>query len=75
VARLEPSIDSTKEYRVAPGDSLHKIAMKLSGKAAKADDLYELNKDKIGDDSSRVKVGMVLKLPEAPTATSAQSSR
>jgi nucleoid-associated protein YgaU len=75
VARLEPSVDPAKEYRVAPGDSLHKIAMKLYGKAAKADDLYELNKDKIGDDSSRVKVGMVLKLPEPPTASSAQSSR
>ena len=75
VARLEPSIDTSKEYRVVPGDSLHKIAMKLYGKPAKSDDLYELNKDKIGDDSSRVKVGMVLKLPEPPTATSAQSTR
>ena len=75
VARLEPTIDSSKEYRVVAGDSLHKIAMKLYGKPAKADDLYELNKEKIGDDSSRVKVGMVLKLPEAPTATSARTSR
>lgn len=75
VARLEPTIDSAKEYRVVAGDSLHKIAIKLYGKPAKADDLYELNKDKIGDDSSRVKVGMVLKLPEAPTATSARTSR
>jgi nucleoid-associated protein YgaU len=75
VAKLEPSIDAAKEYRVAPGDSLHKIAMKLYGKAAKADDLYELNKDKIGDDSARVKVGMVLKLPEPPTANTSQTSR
>ena len=75
VARLEPSIDPAKEYRVAPGDSLHKIAMKLYGKAAKADDLYELNKEKIGDDSARVKVGMVLKLPEPPTSNLSQSSR
>jgi nucleoid-associated protein YgaU len=74
-AKQEPAIDSAKEYRVAPGDSLHKIAVKLYGKPAKADDLYELNKDKIGDDSSRVKVGMVLKLPEAPTASAAPSAR
>ena len=75
VARLEPSIDTTKEYRVAQGDSLYKIAMKLYGKPAKADELFELNKEKIGNDSSRVKVGMVLKLPEPPTATPAQSAR
>ena len=74
-ARQEPAIDPTKEYRVQPGDSLHKIAVKLYGKAGRADDLYEANKDKIGDDSSRLKVGTVLKLPDAPTAASAQSSR
>jgi nucleoid-associated protein YgaU len=75
IARLEPSIDPTKEYRVAPGDSLHKIAVKLYGKPARADELYELNRARIGDDSSRVKVGMVLNLPEPPTAPGAQSSR
>jgi len=74
-AKQEPTIDSNKEYRVAPGDNLHKIAVKLYGKPAKANDLYELNKDKIGDDSARVKVGMVLKLPEAPTASAAHPAR
>jgi nucleoid-associated protein YgaU len=69
VYRQEAAVDGTKEYRVAAGDSLHKIAMKLYGKAAKADDLYELNKDTIGPDSARLKIGMVLKLPEAPAAS------
>jgi phage tail protein X len=73
VARQEASVDATTQYRVQQGDSLHKIALKLYGKATKADALYEANKDKIGDDSSRLKLGMILKLPEAPTV--AQSSR
>ena len=66
-ARAEPAIDPSKEYRVQPSDSLQKIALKLYGKATKADALYELNKEKIGSDEHKIKVGMVLKLPEAPT--------
>lgn len=64
------TINSSTEYRVEAGDSLHKIAMKLYGKADKADAIYELNKDKIGSDPARVKIGTVLKLPEAPHAAS-----
>jgi nucleoid-associated protein YgaU len=66
-AKADAAIDPTREYRVQPSDSLHKIALKLYGKAAKADAIYELNRERIGGDSSRIKVGMVLKLPEAPT--------
>ena len=65
--RAEPAVDAGKEYRVQPNDSLQKIALKLYGKAAKADAIYDLNKDKIGADEHRIKVGMILKLPEAPT--------
>jgi nucleoid-associated protein YgaU len=68
-ARQEASVNNKTEYRVQQGDSLHKIALKLYGKAGKADSLYEANKDKIGDDSSRLKLGMVLKLPEPPTGS------
>ena len=67
-AKQEAAVDASTQYRVQQGDSLHKIALKLYGKAAKADALYEANKDKIGDDSSRLKLGMVLKLPEPPAA-------
>ena len=66
-AKAEPAIDASREYRVQPNDSLQKIALKLYGKATKADSIYDLNKDKIGADEHRIKVGMVLKLPEAPT--------
>jgi len=65
--KVEAPIDPSRDYRVQPSDSLHKIALKLYGKASKADSIYELNREKIGGDSARIKVGMVLKLPEAPT--------
>jgi nucleoid-associated protein YgaU len=66
------AIDSTTEYRVQPGDSLHKIAVKLYGNAARADELYTTNKEIIGDDPAKLKVGQVLKLPEPPTATASR---
>ena len=69
-AAAVPPIDPNREYRVGPGESLYKIALKLYGKADKADALYELNKDKIGDDPARVKVNMVLKLPQPPASAS-----
>ena len=59
---------SPKEYAVQADDSLYKISMKLYGKGDKVDAIYELNKEKIGSDPARLKVGMVLKLPEAPSA-------
>ena len=68
-ARAEAPVDPSREYRVQPNDSLHKIALKLYGKPGKADSLYELNRERIGGDSSRIKVGTVLKLPEAPTVS------
>jgi nucleoid-associated protein YgaU len=71
VKASEPAIDPTKEYRVAANDSLHKISMRLYGKPDRVDAIYEANKDKIGSDPHRLKLGMVLKLPEAPTVSGA----
>jgi nucleoid-associated protein YgaU len=66
----EPAaIDGRSEYRVQSGDSLHKIAIKLYGKVEMVDKIYELNKTSIGSDPAKLKLGMVLKLPEPPTAT------
>jgi nucleoid-associated protein YgaU len=65
----DAAIDSTKEYKVRPGDSLQKIAQKLYGNAARADELYTTNKDTIGDDPAKLKVGEVLKLPEPPSSS------
>jgi nucleoid-associated protein YgaU len=53
---------------VQPGDSLHKIALQLYGQSTKADRIYQLNKQMIGDDPHRLKVGQVLQLPDPPAA-------
>jgi nucleoid-associated protein YgaU len=66
-----PGLDSTREYRVQPNDSLYKIALRLYGRADKLDAIYELNKDQIGPNRSYLKAGMILKLPEPPTSTTA----
>jgi nucleoid-associated protein YgaU len=60
------AVDGATEYRVATGDSLARIATKLYGKADRWEAIYELNKDRIGADPARLKVGMVLRLPEPP---------
>jgi nucleoid-associated protein YgaU len=76
--KAEPSsssgkeIDSATEYRVQSGDSLHRIAMKRYGSSTMADKIYELNKATIGDDSAKLKVGMVLKMPPNPNAGESQ---
>jgi nucleoid-associated protein YgaU len=62
------NIDEKTEYKVQSGDTLSKIALKLFGKRSMADKIYDLNKSTIGSDPGKLKVGMVLKLPEAPTA-------
>lgn len=69
VARQQQTIDPLTQYKVQPNDSLYTISLRLYGKADRVQKIYELNKNVIGDDMSRVKVGMVLKLPEAPTQT------
>jgi nucleoid-associated protein YgaU len=61
-------VDAKSEYRVQSGDSLHKIAVKLYGKIDMVDKIYQLNKSAIGDNPAKLKLGMVLKLPEPPVA-------
>lgn len=53
-------------YTVKSGDNLYAIARRVLGSGRKADQIYALNKDLIGPDKSRLKLGMVLKLPESP---------
>jgi nucleoid-associated protein YgaU len=65
-----PAVNSATEYRVQPNDSLYKISMKLYGNGGHVDELYETNAAAIGDDPARLKVGMVLKLHDAPRVAS-----
>jgi nucleoid-associated protein YgaU len=65
------AIDTQKEYRVASGDSLYRISMRLYGSGEEADHLYDLNKDKIGPNKARLKLGMILQIPSPPTVATA----
>ena len=56
-----------KTYTVKSGDSLYGISKRLFGTGRKADALYALNKQEIGSDKSKLKLGTVLKLPENST--------
>jgi len=60
------ALDAT-HYQVVAGDNLHKISVTLYGKSDLVDKIYQLNKEAIGPDPSKLKVGMVLTLPVAIT--------
>lgn len=66
--RITGTIDTTRQYRVQPGDTLHQISQKLYGKTKYWAAIYDLNKQAIGPDAGKIKVGMVLDLPQIPTA-------
>ena len=72
VAASAAQIDPSKDYKVVANDSLYRISVKLYGKSDMATKIYELNKQQIGDDPAKLKLGMVLKLPSPPTATQAR---
>lgn len=60
------TIDASREYRIQPGDTLHKISQRLYGKTNRWAAIYDLNKAAIGPDAGKLKVGTVLLLPETP---------
>jgi nucleoid-associated protein YgaU len=64
----QPSATDPHSYAVKPGDTLYKIARVQLGSGRKADALYALNKDRIGPDKDRLKLGLVLRLPDASGA-------
>jgi len=74
-ATAEKALDPKTQYKVQPGDNLHNISLKLYGKADRVDKIYEKNKATIGEDMARLKVGMVLELPEAPTQSTIAATR
>jgi nucleoid-associated protein YgaU len=71
VANLDPQT----QYEVESNDSLYRISVKLYGKPDHVDKLYEANKDVIGSDPKRLKLHMVLKLTDPPTAPITTASR
>jgi nucleoid-associated protein YgaU len=59
-----PADESKGEYKVRENDTLYRIAVKLYGTPRKVQALHDFNRATIGDDASRLKPGMVLRLPE-----------
>ena len=60
-------------YTVQKDDNLYKIAHKFfPNRKDAADELYALNKSVIGPDSTKLKPGMVLKLPARPAMTASR---
>jgi nucleoid-associated protein YgaU len=53
----------TNTYTVDSGDNLSAIAKQELGDANRWREIYELNKDVIGDDPDLIQPGMELKLP------------
>lgn len=60
-------LDEARQYRVQIGDSLHAISTRLYGDISRWQKIYDLNRTQIGDNPARLKVGMILVLPEPPT--------
>ena len=61
--RVESALE--RIIRVAPGDSLSKLALEHTGDAERWRELYRVNRAKIGRDPSNLIVGQVLVLPES----------
>lgn len=57
-------IDPAKQYRVQSGDSLYKISQKVYGKPTYVEAIYEKNRQLIGANPTKLKLGMILELPE-----------
>ena len=64
-AKLEkaPTETPAKTYTVDSGDNLSAIAQQELGSANRWREIYELNKDVIGDNPDLIQPGMELKLP------------
>jgi nucleoid-associated protein YgaU len=69
------AVSTGKTYKVQSGDTLYRISKSLYGSGRQAEALYELNRDLIGPDKARLKLGMVLRLPVSPVAGATASSR
>jgi len=58
------TVSASKTYEVKEGDTLYGIAKSLYGDGTRWHEIYELNKAAMKNDPKRLKVGMVLNVPE-----------
>ena len=62
--KLDPMKSGTVEsYVVKAGDTLSTIAKKIYGEESAYTKIYDANKDQIGKDPDKIKVGMKLVIP------------
>ena len=52
-----------RTYTIARGDTLYNIALNQLGEGARWKEIYELNKDRIGDDPATIQIGQTLVMP------------
>lgn len=52
-----------RTYQVQDGDSFYTIAVKELGEASRWPELYDINKEIVGNDPNRLRAGLVLKIP------------
>ena len=64
LAPAKPAAPEAKTYTVQPGDTLSKIAKQFYGNANAYMKIFEANKDQLND-PNLIKVGQVLKIPNA----------
>jgi nucleoid-associated protein YgaU len=62
--RADGLASPARTYRVKEGDSFYGIAREVLGSGAQWKRIYELNKDLVDGDPTRLRAGQVLKLPE-----------
>lgn len=51
-------------YRIGPGDTLSKIAQKTMGDGKQWEEIYRINRDKIGANPQKLQMGMELRIPQ-----------
>jgi nucleoid-associated protein YgaU len=59
----KPAVKAGKEYTVASGDNLWKIAAKTLGDGNRYKEIVKLNTGKLGKDGTKLAVGMKLQIP------------
>ncbi len=69
------AVPDQRTYVVRPGDTFYSIAARKLGNAARWQELFELNKELVGGNAKRLRVGQVLTLPPQTPATAEQKSK
>ena len=63
VATAQPPPDHVDEYTVEPGDSLRSIAANVYGDPDRWSQIYDANRESIGEDPDSLRVGLRRRLP------------